>query len=428
MNFDLTGLEYKIQEVYDLYLTDKEKYAEPLFLAVKNLTYAVLRSSKRWISNNRSRITYEELKPQYEEIAYEYAVYLLERMMSGRFLPTREHKEGHVGEKRDKFAWQSYININLRHIINSKFVRGMLSTDNMFISIDEMKEFYDDDDFLDEFKDPELSSDQRAEKKTAHHEMTDCLSGFLKLLYKDRYYVLVSQLLCVDGPIEMIKDEELKNFCKISSVLIKRVYESYQIPTGLSFDIDDVLSSTLFLASIMSSNHDRRLYTALDFENLYRLSVAFGGETIKVPRVSELEALVAGSKSTLELLNNAEPTIRKTCYAVKKAYKFDSKIDRIENSVRNTVNYICIGMSDSVSVRPPIIKALIDYTTRSEEAMDIAFDKFKDKVDMGLISSKELLESYQLAMGEMARSFKMLERIKALATYGKKDDEIETGE
>jgi len=100
--FNLTKLETAAFKALVAWKEDKEdqKLRTKLFTTIKELTHAIL-----CVGDYESKYRIKA-----DEAAYEYALYLFERFLMGTFDPTYD----------DRFPFQKYISINLRHVLITK--------------------------------------------------------------------------------------------------------------------------------------------------------------------------------------------------------------------------------------------------------------------------------------------------------------------
>ena len=295
-------------------------------------------------------------------MAYEYSVYLYQRIVEGRFvLPDLEG--------RKKFAWHQYIQLNLLHTIHQNLddldTREELSIEdlNCIVNFDDIKEYLKIEN--DEGKDDSLRIQIKREE--AEH-LLDLLASFYSKDDIERYLVLVNSLSKprwknIDG---------LDEFIKLLTVVYKRLYEQVDLPLD-NPDLDSILRSTLFLASILSSGLDRRLFVSLDLWNLCRLAILCG-----------VEDLVASAFTVWKAIKD-QKDLDITKQEVKKFIFHNTRLTRLDSYLKNMGKFLSfIPEKDTKSKdKEPVIKLLLSIIT-----------------SLSIVSQKTLEEVERLASSE----------------------------
>jgi len=309
--FDFVELERKLQSAYDNYIanTESKKCKEVLFLAIQELTRAIVEVEGRKAQRDDP---FRDVDKEY--LVYEYSLYLFQRIVEGRFvLPDLKG--------RDKFAWTAYIRINLQHILWTLYreqprevpfkdiaiLLGDLIAEREQVTVSSL---------LDEFSVLDVEAgkfyytieenDDGVELRVYREDLLVKLANILKTFYSEAEIRKYLSLLISLPKSKWREDKELYKFVGILTALYKRYFEEYSIKKLQEVDIDSVLRSTLFLATILSSDIDNRLFVGLDLQNLYRLAVLCGGESIIVPTVEEIEDLVAAAYVVWRMLREGE--------------------------------------------------------------------------------------------------------------------------
>jgi len=366
-SYNLTELETRLQEAYDSYKQrpDSSESKTELFLSIKELAFAILDIQ----SKRKTRFAQIDK----DLMAYEYSVYLYQRIVEGKFvLPDLEGRE--------KFAWHQYIQLNLLHIIYQDLddldTREELSVEdiNCIVNFNDIEEHLKLED--DEGKDDSLRIQIKREE--AEH-LLDLLASFYSKDDIERYLVLVNSLSKprwknVDG---------LDEFIKLLTIIYKRLYEQVELPLD-DPDLDSILKSTLFLASILSSGLDRRLFVSLDLWNLCRLAILCGGEKIEIPTIQEVEDLVASAFTVWKAIKD-QKDLDITKQEVKKFIFRSTRLTRLDNYLRNMSKFLSFVPEEDTKSKDkePVIKLLLSIIT-----------------SLSIVSQKTLEEVERLASSE----------------------------
>lgn len=331
--YDLVALEDGVQAAYLTYLSAPDSAVAKLFFdRVLELTRAVLTVSSSWRSYQIDR----------SAIAYDYAIYLLERVLSGAFCPSYQ----------DRFPWQRYIDSSLRSIVYPMF------NDSKDLSLEEL-EGYTDLVYFGFTASKKLTSLELGILKQEF--VNDVLRG-LKLFYSEeevgRLYFISADYLGTFYIQHLPKD--IFDFICILRSIVKRLASSpaYQFNskahsvTTFKQSLVSSTRSTVFLSSVLK--HDlipKPLLLALDIESLYRLSYIAGGSTVRVPTLQELNTLIGVVATVTKiLLENKD---------MEEALK-ESK-DQLQLIFSNNKNH---------SVRAYITRLLESYSLFSQDTSD----------------------------------------------------------
>lgn len=406
--YDFKALEYKVQQSYERFLQnqkDSESFQQ-LYESVFVIAHGVLETTQQWVKR-------EGLISA--DVAHEYATGLIERILEGRW-----RAKLNAGE--DKFGWVPYIRLNIRNTIHTKF-----STQNpeRYISLDDLKEITKE-----HSTDPEDSNyllhpaliDAEAfhftEVETNNNQLASQCSKYLKLLFtEERYYLLTSKLLSLKAEsYNNIQDLDLQLFVKTSLVLFKRLYESYNLSQISSTRVDKVFNSSLYLASILSSDRDKRLYVSLDLANLYRLALAYGGETLRVPTLEELEELVSTAKVSYEILSsNLDDLnkIRRIRDKVRDDYDVFVRFDKLADNVKGVFRYLSTEITDPSTTETSLVDSLLTLSTRSDQIINKILDKMENTINT-VEDSDELIKVYKEMVENLNLSLNLMTNIKNL--------------
>ena len=295
--YDLIDLESKVDSSYISWKeNNNEKTRLALFLAIENLAYAILNVHKT-----------PRIKSDLKNVAYEYALYLFERIVLGLFTPVF----------KDRMPWQSYIDLNLKHIIFKKEKDewlDLISDLEHLVSLDES--IYDTDntkatEFLND-----LSFDLLNKLKFFFPEETikSHLPIAMDIIFSNDFKKKIN--------INKVP-EKIRDFINVLIILSKRIAKDHNLNNSyLSYsknlDVDSALKSTLFLSSVVNSSFIKKeLLMALDLDSIHRLVLVLGGEKVKIPTQREFGTFL-GSVSIASKVLFEDLPIKKSISKVKK--------------------------------------------------------------------------------------------------------------
>lgn len=416
--YDFRTLEYRLQRSYDNFLSDftDVEYFQQFFKDLYIVAYGILETTESWAKADFKTI----------DVAHEYATSLIERILEGKW-------RAKVNPGEDKFSWVPYIRLNIRHTIYSKFG----TNSDKFVSLDDIQQIikehnldYENNAQVEHPALVDMESFFLMELETNDNQLAQKCSRFLKLMFGDRYYSLCSQLLSlgVDNYND-IQDEELRLFTKTSLVLFKRLYESYNLSNVNTTRIDKVFNSSLYLASILSSDRDKRLYVSLDLSNLYRLALSHGGEQLVVPTVDDLDELVSTAKVSYEILSsNLEDlgNIKKIRDKIKTEYDVFIRFDKLAQNVRNVFNYLSTEITDPTVTDGPLVESLISLTARSDQIITKILDRLEESLNT-VGDSGDLIKIYKEMLDNLTLSLNLMTNIKNLIESRYQKEEVAYG-
>jgi hypothetical protein len=389
--FNLKALEDKIRDAYASYDLDKSsKNLAQFYLSVKELASAVLQVG-----------TWKGLL-DYEISSHDYATWLTERLMIGKFNP-QPKIEG------TKFPYQQYIRFSIRNTVyTDKIKNNHISTyiediiENF--SIDGEEEYLLDADynpFLGENVD-NIVEDQHlmrveieASNKKRSNELLSNLLAFYSIDDVKRLYPLASTYFedFLKGETSNIP-EDIMQFNLILICLAKRSAEDFSEVNNLFYSnsadlrssTEKAINSSLLLSAISGADIiPRSLSMALDFNSLYRLSIVSGGSTVKIPTIQELEEVVVAISSAKKMLSDG--------LDLKTAKKHASKelmMTTKDHRVKNIVNKILLTSSlKSDPDTDPVIHTL----AKSINSLTTHLNNINTQSDK--ISSSSLIEMYK---------------------------------
>ena len=417
--YDFKSLEYRVQKSYDRFVLDftNTENFQKLYEDVFTITFGILETTEVWVKKDNLNAI---------DVAHEYSTSLIERILEGKW-------KAKVNPGEDKFGWVPYIRLNVRDTIYKKFSP---QNPERYVSLDEMKEI-----IKEQNTDPEESVGaqhpaledheifHQCQMEVNNNQLASQCSKFLKLLFGDRYYTLSSKLLSLKAEsYDDIQDRDLRLFVKTALVLFKRLYESYNLSKISSTRVDKVFNSSLYLASILSSDKDKRLYISLDLANLYRLALSYGGETLKVPTMEELDELVSTAKVSYEILSsnlNDLTRIKRIRDKVRDDYDVFVRFDKLSENVKGVFRYLSTEITDpSTSEENTLVDSLLTLSSRSDQIINKILDRIETTINT-VEDSGELIKVYKEMVDNLNLSLNLMTNIKNLMESRFKEGEIQ---
>lgn len=370
--YNLRELEDKISESYAGFeKEDNQRSRTQLYLTIKNLAYAVLEVG-RWNSID------------YEEVSYEYAVYLFERIALGKFKPR--------GYENSRFPWQHYIRKNIRHIIMA--VSG--SNHSWYDLVEDLERFVDEGN-------AEFVEEGAAENHIGKDVLATKLFRSLTLFYdisEIRRLLAISVDLLSDKSRYTIRDDmppDVKEFSMVLVAMAKRIASDSGIKRDGDIPKSDLLRvlsssvrSTVFLSTIVNcSFFPKELLLALDIDSLYRLVQVMEGRSVRVPTLREMDTII-GSVIAISNAISEGGSVDEVLKESKEKYGlvFSNHVNMRNFISKSIETYDIFG--DMKKPSEPIIKMLL-LTVNS---LEVLFSKLNKSMDD--TTSSDLLDSYKV--------------------------------
>lgn len=286
MKYNFRQLEDDILLAFENWKKEDDSSTRTLmFTTVRDLAYANLVVGK-----------YEKYNLDYEEVAYEYGLYMFERIITGSFTFT---PKGDHAEKR--FPFNLYVKRNIKHVIftlRKKSSWQDLLSDLEFLVDGEVfgeSDIPDREDPVDKTFDQFLYARKLLTSLNifySEEEIKRLLGISLEMIYENNRYFVPR-----NAP------EDIKDFTLVLIALSKRLVRDHNINFGIDIpkkDLSKVMAaavrSTVFLSAVVNSNFfPRELLITLDIDSLYRLVNVCGGQTIKVPSLRELDTVIGST-------------------------------------------------------------------------------------------------------------------------------------
>ena len=359
-NHDFPALEWKLEKAYRSFcLSNCNCSRTELYSAIKEIAYGILQVGEDWKDKNID----------WESTSYEYALYLLERIMVGKFRPSYDS---------DKFPWSVYINKNLKHVVET------CREDNVWHELVKDLEYLVDQrsEALDRIAD--TSGDQ--EDFIWEKQLSVNLYKSLRIFYSSKE---IRRLLPI--AIDLISSDEynfsnrgmskdIKDFVMVLIALSKRLsvdYDAkrfYEVPKAeFKKAMSASVRSSLFLSTVTNSNiFPKELLLSLDIDSLYRLVQVSGGRYVRIPNQNELDSLMAAVLSVSKRILEGKKIDDSLNVAKKDLNLMFSKQINIQEFVTKMVKTIEIHGEDKES--EPLIKLL----SNSLKNVDTLVDKYLD--------------------------------------------------
>lgn len=386
--FDLPKLEGELHQAYlDHLKEDDEQTRTNLFKTIRAIAHAILMVGKHS----------KKIEP--EEAAYEYAVYLFERIITGTFKP----------DIKGGMPWQQYINLNVKHIVNSRkneSANFIELADDLELLINK-----DEQDTL-ELRRNDLPSLYK-------NELPRQLYEGLRIYYTreeiDRLLPLSLDLLHVN-PKYMVNDKmpgDIKDFSIVMLSLAKRLakdgnsifYENVS-KKELNKVLDQCLRSSIFLSSVIDTNFfPKELLLALDIDSLYRIVQISGGKKMRIPTQRELDTLIGAVVTVSKMITDGKD-LKKTLRETKKDLDlvFSHQVN-VQNFIRKIIDSIQLIGADQETL--PLI-AILKITFSN---IDVLLDEWGENVDKGNIDPDVLWETRELVSDFIVKSTSILDKI-----------------
>jgi hypothetical protein len=391
-NFRL--LERKLKEAYLKWLEwDNKATRHCLFIHIHNLSYAILNvKTKRGAKFPQTN----------EIIAYEYTIYLFDRIISKTFHPE-------VKAYSD-IPWQKYINLNIRHVI----YRDVRKDDNKILLLEDLEFLINKMDSKLLHNSVEKQYTDKFDYETLAHELKILINTFytdkeirqylpicMEILYNDPYH-FHNKKRRMNTPIRII------DFYNTVISLSKRILDKYNsdqpyniLTSTLKNAMRSSLKSTIFLASVVNANFfPKELLLALDIDSLYRLVNVLGGRQIKIPTIKQLNTIV-GSVIVASniILGNEEIDKERQKIGIKnklngKQHELPKKSSmdlNINKCVKDVKQEFDLSFADNINIRKFISNIINIVNTCGEDKNS---NPILDRIYIGIKSLDDFFSHY----------------------------------
>lgn len=358
--YNLPQLEDDLQASYDSFVIEKNQTTQTnLYLDINKLAFAILSVSK----------SFKHLQ-NHENIAYEYSLYLFERILLKKFMP-----KSYNG---DRFPWQLYMSKNIKHVAYN--IR-----DDFFWrdQIKDMEFLVGDEQSMCNFQKTKASVDNNNHLSLAN--FSDKLLKSLNIFYKideiNRLLPLCSELILnKNKSILNNKDtpKDIKDFSTILLALTKRLSHNEEINLSRSKSkiFTSSLRSSIFLSAISNAKiFPKELFLSLDVDSLYRLAHLCGGKLIKIPTEKDLNTLLGAVVSVSKIIQEGKK-IKRSVFESKNEFNLMfSKGINLESFMSNIMKSMDIFKEDQ-KTDPLILVVLnslknINYVLKDLSKKDI---------------------------------------------------------
>jgi len=345
--WNLIALENSaLDAYYNWEKNNTETTRTTLFLAINDLAYAILNVGG-----------YIRTVENLEELAYEYALYLFERILTGNL---KLHA-------KTKFPLQFYISKNIKHIIKQKRNNNW---QDLIIDLESLLKSKNDEEIIGK------STDNQFDKFYLANQLLDALKLFydnsdierilpiaINMIYDRAYYYIPSSY-----------PTDIQDFCITLIALSKHFTHKNEIhPKVISSKeaLEYAIKNTVFLASIVNSKFfPRELLLSCDIDSLYRLVAILGGKRIRIPNQKELDTLIGVTSAISDMILNGKDK-RDALMAAKKKFKlcFSGRIN-LDRFLSNVIK--CMNMFDEHAPSYPIIDIITDRIKELGKNLDVS--------------------------------------------------------
>lgn len=395
--YDLTAMETEaLKAIASWKADDTQESRTQMFLRIKEITLAILEVGK-----------WDKFELDFDTVAYEYALYLFERLVTGSF-------KAEPGIPGTRFPMQKYINVNLRHVVYK-----MIQEESWKGLLKDM-EFLVDDVGLCEF--PEQYEESFVNRMNKGYLARKIIRA-LKLYYSEAelkrlFHVSVELLYNNNFIVKPDWPKDIMDFSAIMVATAKRIAlevdcQGYKDVSRSSLEksLSAAARSSIFLSTVANAEFfSRELLFSLDLESLYRLISVAGGKTLRVPTKRELDTLIGAtvtvskiilegkeidkaiqeSKSDLDLMYSKQVNLRTFINSALESYN----LFKAETPSQPLVNILLLAMKSLEKVMDTLVDRLGEentdavlkaYTTMTESCTNFT----KSLVTIGSIMEKE---------------------------------------
>ena len=375
--FDLVQLESDLDQAYKEFKKyESEETRTNLFTTIRDLAFAILTVST---FSKKSSINLEDT-------AYEYGLYLFERLVTGSFSPETSPKY------IDKMPWQRYIDINLNHIIFSR-----KNENEAWIDLVEDLEFLVDATRIDEG-----NMADAYQNKINRDSVSKDLHDALQIFYSDADIARLLPLsidLIFSNPKYYINDNmprDIKDFALVLISVAKRIAAKHSLDgstrvkkTELVRMLSSSVRSTVFLSSVVNSSFfPKELLLSLDIDSLYRLCQISGGKRIRIPTQRELNTLVGAVVTVSKMITDGK-NFKESVNESKKEF------DLVFSHQINTETFVAKIIKSMNTFGPDEqTDPLISVIVMSIKSLEKLFDKVLEKADTA--DPETVLRTYEV--------------------------------
>ena len=368
--FNLIQLESDLDVSYQSWvLANNEETRTNLFLSIEKLAFAIIS-----VKINKNA----------KDLAYEYALYLFERLILKIFVPVY----------RDKMPWQSYIDLNLRHIVFSK------EKDPWMELISDFEYLMNNEESIYDF-----NVDDRNEVNNIISDLSYELRDYLLMFYTktdiSRMLPISMEFLFSSNQIPLGEGapKDIKDFLTVLVCLSKRVVSTNSVSKSIRISKKEYskafgssIKSTIFLASVVNSDFfPKELLLSLDIDSLHRLILLLGGEKIRIPTQKELNTLI-GSVVAVSKMVEGDKDVKKVLNKSKRdlGLVFSHQVN-IQNFISKVIGMSAVSNGRSEDV---IINVAFDVMKSVNEVLGGFIDKICSNYSSESVDSfKPLLSS-----------------------------------
>lgn len=388
--YDLESLEKAVDSSYHAFKKkDNENTRTELFKTIFELSIAILKVGK----------VGGKLVVTPDEAAYEYSLGLLERLITGAFVPTI----------KTKMPWQQYINLGLRHYVNPK------TKDESWLELVEDLELLINGNAAVYGEQQDLEEEQNKEISKQH--LSSQLMKALELFYEPDYIrkmLPISIDLLFSNEQDLINSKmpkDIKDFSIVLVCLAKRLASESRVSelskvskSQLNKMFSSSLRSTVFLASVVNSNFfPRELLLSLDIDSLYRLVQVAGGKKIRVPTQRELDTLIGSVVAVSKMIMEGKE--------FNKSIRESKKDFDLVFSYQVNIETFCSKIIQSIDLfsDPSQSSPLVSMVLMTIRSLDRLFTELTAKIDK--TDPETLIKSYEAMSQTMDKMTHILAKL-----------------
>lgn len=289
---NLKELEDKALAAYAAWVKrDNESTRTVMFNTIQGLAAAVLEVG-----------TLRNQKLDVNETAYEYALYLFERLITKRF------KLNAYDKKSGRFPLQHYVRQNIRHVVFSKKSDTQVWKD----AVSDLEFMVNEVDSPEDLVLIQADASMNFDHMAYGARLLDAIRVFYSYDEIRRLLPIAMESIFSDGPTPVCLEipDDVRDFNNVLIAMAKRLVRVENVFYGKDVkkgELKKVFAaatrSTTFLATIVNTKFiDKELLLALDIDSLYRMCAILGGRTIKVPHLQDLNTLIGATVAASKMI------------------------------------------------------------------------------------------------------------------------------
>jgi hypothetical protein len=376
--FDMWELEDACIKGYAEWKEDKDNddIRVAMFESFRKIAYAVT-----------SLGNYSKLGLNYDEVAYEYALYLYDRIAFRGFRP--EPKETNPDEQR--FPWNKYVTLNIKGIIYAKAAEN--SWQDMVGDFESLLEAHRSDD-------PELVNASQPDSGLDKYYFSKMLFQQMRMLYTEsemlRLFPFSIDLMntFMNFKVRDNLPTDIKSFCINLYSVAKRICRDNNLSYTFNPKMKDfksafesALRSSIFMSLVSEGSIiDKELVISLDIDSLQRIVQICGGKTIKIPTQSQLDSMMGATTAIAQNIISGKPiseSVYQSKHDLELSFPFNAHLQLVISKMMEAYD---IKMKDNHT------QPMITLLTSSICTLQKMFDTLASQTDK--VSASDLMKSY----------------------------------